>query len=86
MAAADRDTQPAEASPPPARHRLTGQEPRRRSTLRRGILARALALAVEVETLAAQYWRALQIGKPAILSKKEMTTVLAKFSTYGRQD
>jgi L-fuculose-phosphate aldolase len=49
-------------------------------------LARALALAVEVETLAAQYWRALQIGKPAILSKKEMKTVLAKFSTYGRQD
>jgi len=49
-------------------------------------LARALALAVEVETLAAQYWRALQIGKPAILSKKEMKTVVAKFSTYGRQD
>ena len=48
-------------------------------------LARALALAVEVETLAAQYWRALQIGKPAILSKTEMKTVLAKFSTYGRQ-
>jgi L-fuculose-phosphate aldolase len=49
-------------------------------------LARALALAVEVETLAAQYWRALQIGKPALLSKREMKTVLAKFSTYGRQD
>lgn len=48
-------------------------------------LTRALALAVEVETLAAQYWRALQVGKPALLSKKEMRTVLAKFSTYGNQ-
>ena len=48
-------------------------------------LAKAMALAVEVETLAAQYWRALQIGKPVLLSKKEMGVVLAKFSTYGHQ-
>ena len=48
-------------------------------------LAKAMALAVEVETLAAQYWRALQIGKPALLSKKEMRVVLGKFTTYGRQ-
>jgi L-fuculose-phosphate aldolase len=46
-------------------------------------LARALALAVEVETLAAQYWRALQIGDPVILSKAEMRAVLEKFKTYG---
>ncbi len=47
-------------------------------------LAAALALAVEVETLAEMYWRALQIGEPARLSAVEMTTVLAKFTTYGQ--
>ncbi len=46
-------------------------------------LDRALALAVEVETLAAQYWRALQIGKPHVLSSVEMKRVLRKFKTYG---
>jgi L-fuculose-phosphate aldolase len=48
-------------------------------------LAKAMALAVEVESLAAQYWRALQVGKPVLLSKKEMRLVLEKFSTYGHQ-
>ena len=43
----------------------------------------ALALAVEVETLAAQYWRALQIGKPKTLPAAEMRRVLKKFETYG---
>ena len=33
-------------------------------------LARALALAVEVETLAEMYWRALQIGEPVLLSRR----------------
>lgn len=47
-------------------------------------LAAALALAVEVETLAEMYWRALQIGEPARLPPAEMATVLAKFSTYGQ--
>lgn len=46
-------------------------------------LDKALALTVEVEALCEQYWRALQIGKPAILSAKEMRTVLKKFATYG---
>lgn len=45
----------------------------------------AVSLAVEVETLAAQYWRALQVGKPKILSKAEMRRVLKKFETYGKQ-
>jgi L-fuculose-phosphate aldolase len=45
----------------------------------------ALALAVEVETLAAQYWRARQLGEPALLPKAEMRRVLAKFETYGKQ-
>jgi L-fuculose-phosphate aldolase len=44
----------------------------------------ALQLAVEVETLASQYWRALQIGKPVLLSKAEMARVLKKFESYGK--
>ncbi len=47
-------------------------------------LADALDLACEVETLAAQYWRALQIGKPKILPAKEMARVLKKFAGYGQ--
>ncbi len=45
----------------------------------------ALHLAVEVETLAQQYWRALQIGTPRILPSDEMRTVLEKFRTYGKR-
>ena len=45
----------------------------------------ALALAVEVETLAAMYWRALQVGEPQILDGAEMARVLEKFRTYGQQ-
>ncbi len=48
-------------------------------------LARAMWLAVEVETLAAQYWRALQIGKPKLLTEQEIATVVAKFGGYGQQ-
>jgi L-fuculose-phosphate aldolase len=47
-------------------------------------LERALALAVEVETLAQMYWQALQIGEPATLLDAEMGRVLEKFKTYGR--
>jgi L-fuculose-phosphate aldolase len=46
-------------------------------------LKKALALAVEVETLAEMYWRALQIGEPRVLGDEEMREVLAKFATYG---
>ncbi|HVO90207.1 MAG TPA: class II aldolase/adducin family protein, partial [Casimicrobiaceae bacterium] len=45
---------------------------------------RALALAIEVETLAEMYWRALQIGEPEVLSDAEMERVIAKFATYGK--
>jgi L-fuculose-phosphate aldolase len=48
-------------------------------------LQSALALAVEVEALCEQYWRALQIGKPNILSDDEMTAVLEKFKDYNAQ-
>lgn len=44
----------------------------------------ALALAVEVETLAAMYWRALQVGPPTVLPAEEMARVLAKFASYGK--
>ena len=47
-------------------------------------LEQALELAVEVETLAEMYWRALQIGEPAQLSDGEMDAVLEKFRTYGQ--
>ena len=49
-------------------------------------LPKALALAVEVETLAEMYWRALQIGEPALLPDAEMDVVLARFRTYGQPD
>jgi L-fuculose-phosphate aldolase len=49
-----------------------------------GTLADALALAVEVEGLAEQYWRALQIGEPSVLPDLEMAVVLEKFRTYGQ--
>lgn len=48
-------------------------------------LKSALALAVEVETLAAMYWRALQVGEPNILDAAEMARVIEKFRTYGQQ-
>jgi L-fuculose-phosphate aldolase len=47
-------------------------------------LPAALALAVEVETLAAMYWRALQVGHPSVLPEEEMARVLAKFASYGK--
>jgi L-fuculose-phosphate aldolase len=43
----------------------------------------AFALAVEVEALCEQYWRALQIGQPVVLSDDEMKVVVEKFRTYG---
>ena len=46
-------------------------------------LEKALSLAIEVEALCEQYWRALQIGKPTVLSAREMNTVIRKFRSYG---
>jgi len=48
-------------------------------------LKAALALAVEVETLAGMYWRALQVGKPKLLGRAEMARVIDKFRSYGQQ-
>ena len=46
----------------------------------------ALALAIEVENLAAVYARILAMGEADILPDSEMDMVLKKFSTYGKQD
>ena len=48
-----------------------------------GSLKASLALAAQVEVLCEQYWRALQIGKPNLLTDVEMAVVLEKFKTYG---
>ena len=44
----------------------------------------ALAVTVEVETLCEQYWRALQIGEPVLLTEREMAEALEQFKGYGR--
>jgi L-fuculose-phosphate aldolase len=46
-------------------------------------LKAALRLAVEVEGLCEQYWRALQAGAPVLLDDAEMDRVLEKFESYG---
>ncbi|WP_233839890.1 class II aldolase/adducin family protein [Dyella sp. 2HG41-7] len=46
-------------------------------------MEQAMWRAIEVETLAHQYTLALQIGKPAMLSDKEVGDVLEKFGNYG---
>ncbi len=47
-------------------------------------LGHALALAIEFETLCAQYWRTLQLGDPVLLSDEEMAEVLERFRWYGK--
>jgi L-fuculose-phosphate aldolase len=51
-----------------------------------GDLTAALALAGEVESLAAQYCTALSIGDVRTLDDAEMSKVIERFRTYGRQD
>jgi len=73
-------------------HALTAMEGRKACLLaNHGLLVaeasleRALALAVEVESLCEQYCRVLQIGTPNLLSDAEMDVVLEKFKTYGQR-
>jgi L-fuculose-phosphate aldolase len=49
-------------------------------------LDKAMWLAVEVETIAKQYYHSLLIGGPALLSDAAVEETIAKFSTYGLQD
>lgn len=46
-------------------------------------LDQAVSVAVEVETLCEQYWRALQVGQPKILSDQQMIEVFDQFKDYG---
>lgn len=48
-------------------------------------LCSALALAREIESLAAQYVAALQAGEPHILSDSEMAEVIERFRSYGQR-
>ena len=48
-------------------------------------LAKAMWLAVELETLAKQYCLALQLGAPVILSDAEIAETMRGFATYGLQ-
>lgn len=48
-------------------------------------LEEALAIAVEVEMLCAQYMLASQIEEPALLDSLQMAEVLEKFKNYGRK-
>ena len=48
-------------------------------------LDEAFALAVELEELCEQYWRACQLGQPVLLSAAEMAAVQEKFAGYGQQ-
>lgn len=48
-------------------------------------LDKALWLAGEIETLCKQYWAACLAGKPVILDDSQMTSVLARFKSYGKQ-
>lgn len=44
----------------------------------------ALDLALEVEALCAQYWRASLMGEPVLLDDAEMDVVLERFRDYGQ--
>ena len=48
-------------------------------------LAKAMWLAVELETLAKQYCLALQLGAPVILSDAEIAATMRGFASYGLQ-
>src|SRR5262249_17448034 len=45
----------------------------------------ALRVAIEVEVLAEQYWRALQVGEPVLLDDAEMARVHERFRDYGKR-
>jgi L-fuculose-phosphate aldolase len=49
-------------------------------------LKKAAWLAVEIEALAAQYWRALQVGVPHVLPDEEIANVMERFKSYGQAD
>jgi L-fuculose-phosphate aldolase len=48
-------------------------------------LQAALKLAAEVETLAAQFWHAAQVGSPHVLDRDELRKVRDRFAEYGQK-
>ena len=48
-------------------------------------LDKAMWLAVELETIARQYYLSLALGSPCILSDEEIAETASGFSTYGLQ-
>lgn len=49
-------------------------------------LAKAMWAAVELETIAKQYYHSLLIGDPIILPDEEIAAVVESFASYGLQD
>jgi L-fuculose-phosphate aldolase len=49
-------------------------------------LAKAMWLAVELETIARQYYLSLSIGGPNLLGEEEIANTVKSFSSYGLQD
>lgn len=49
-------------------------------------LEQAMWLAVELESLSRQYLLALTVGKPVVLSDRQIKLTLRSFATYGLQD
>jgi len=47
-------------------------------------LPEALRLAAEIETIAAQYWHAVQVGAPVVLDAGEMARVRSRLGDYGQ--
>jgi L-fuculose-phosphate aldolase len=45
---------------------------------------KSVALAVEVESLCEQYWRASLLGEPVLLNAAEMAEAMAAFKGYGQ--
>jgi len=46
---------------------------------------RALYIALEVEALCEQFWRASLLGQPVLLTEAEMAEVIERFKTYGKR-
>jgi L-fuculose-phosphate aldolase len=48
-------------------------------------VARALAVAEEVEEQAAVYWGTLSIGGPTLLDEAQMADIFRRFRDYGQK-
>lgn len=80
-------------TPELARHVLAAMEGRNAClmanhgmTVCAATMDKALWLAVELETLARQYWLSLQIGGPVLLTDAEIAETHRGFAGYGLQD